>query len=437
MTLFRLRNYLLSSLWFVPIVCVLAGVALSILTFALDGLPDGSLVPESLVGDADAARATLTTVALSMVTLTTLVLTITMVVVQLAMGQFTPRVLRTILRDRPSQFAIGIFVGTFAHAMLALRAVRAPTLADPDGYVPGLPIVVGYVLILICIMVLVGYVHHIGRSLTSASLIDAVGDDARELLDRLYPERRPHDETDLVESSEQAPTDRVIRAPSHGVVVAVDHDELVAIAREADVRLAMAPLVGDFVPEGAVLFEVHGDAPIEDDDVVAAVAFADERTMDKDLAFGLRMLVDVGVRSVSQAMGDPTTTTQSIDRIHDLLRQLAMRSFPSGRYSDERGVVRLTVPVLTWEGYVRLACDELRTYGRASMQVTRRLVAMLSDLLEVAPEERRPPLEEQLRLLREAVPNAFEDVDVLAARTADQQGIGSGWDVVGRAAVGE
>ena len=88
---------------------MVAGVALSFGTIALDRMLGGSIVPASLSGDSDAALAILTTVAASMVTLTAIVLTITMVVVQLAMAQFTPRVLRTILRDRPSQLAIGIF----------------------------------------------------------------------------------------------------------------------------------------------------------------------------------------------------------------------------------------------------------------------------------------------------------------------------------------
>ncbi|NRP70964.1 hypothetical protein ILFOPFJJ_01846 [Ensifer psoraleae] len=64
--------------------------------------------------------------------LAALVLTITMVVVQLAMGQFSPRIVQQILHDKPSQLAIGIFVGTFAHAMLALREVQT----DAEGVVP-------------------------------------------------------------------------------------------------------------------------------------------------------------------------------------------------------------------------------------------------------------------------------------------------------------
>ena len=68
-----------------------------------------------------------------------------MVVVQLAMGQFSPRIVQTILRDRPSQLAIGLFVATFAHAMLAMREVR---FAARRHGVPGLAIVIAFVLVI-------------------------------------------------------------------------------------------------------------------------------------------------------------------------------------------------------------------------------------------------------------------------------------------------
>jgi uncharacterized membrane protein len=82
------------------------------------------MIPRWLTGGPDAASAILETIAVSMVSLAALVLTITMVVVQLARGQFSPRIAQTFLQDRPSQLAIGLFVATFAHAMLAMREVR-------------------------------------------------------------------------------------------------------------------------------------------------------------------------------------------------------------------------------------------------------------------------------------------------------------------------
>ena len=81
-----------TGLWFIPVMCVLAGVALSIGTIAVDRTRDFEVIPRWMTGGPDAALAVLTTIALSMVSLATLVLTITMVVVQLAMGQFSPRI---------------------------------------------------------------------------------------------------------------------------------------------------------------------------------------------------------------------------------------------------------------------------------------------------------------------------------------------------------
>jgi uncharacterized membrane protein len=426
---FRVREYLASSLWFLPLVCVLVGAALSFVTIALDRWL-GSVVPRSLSGDPEAALAILTTVAASMVTLTALVLTITMVVVQLAMGQFTPRVLRTILRDRPSQIAIGVFVATFAHAMLVMREVRAPGGEDGDGYVPGLAIVVAYVLIIVSIMVLVSYVHHIGNSLRVASLIEAVGSQSREMLAELFPEgRRPAEPP--VRLPSEAPT-QVVAASEPGVVFKVDTRELVEHALAAGGVLVLVPQVGDFVPQGATVVELYAaERRLDERDVLKSVAFGRERTLHQDLAYGLRMLVDVAVRSVSEAMGDPTTAIQAIDRLHDCLRQLVTRDFPSGHHFDDAGRLRLVVPIMSWDGYMSLALDELRTHARSSIQVTRRLAAMLEDLRSVAPPDRRPAVEHQLRLLHTMAMRTFDDEhDASRAVTPDQQGIGAGRDLV-------
>jgi uncharacterized membrane protein len=136
-------------LWFIPLACVIAGVALSLSTIAIDRAFDYELVPQSISGGPDAAMEILGTVAASMVSLAALVLTITMVVVQLAMGQFSPRIVQRILEDKPSQLAIGIFVGTFAHSVIALREVQT----GDDGVVPGLAVVIAFVLVIVSIMV--------------------------------------------------------------------------------------------------------------------------------------------------------------------------------------------------------------------------------------------------------------------------------------------
>src|SRR5688572_33500011 len=183
-----------TGLWFVPLMCVLAGVGLSIGTIAIDKAYDYRLVSQSISGGPDAALEILGTVAASMVSLAALVLTITMVVVQLAMGQFSPRIVQRILRDKPSQLAIGLFVATFVHSILAVREVT--NNGDGTGRVPGIAVLTAFVLVLVSIAVLVVYVHHIGKALRVSALIELVGKDTRALLDRIYPDKgaAPEDE---------------------------------------------------------------------------------------------------------------------------------------------------------------------------------------------------------------------------------------------------
>src|SRR3954469_11302720 len=183
---FRVLSHVRGSLWFVPVLCVGAGVVLSFATLWIDRQTGYTLVSQSLTGGPDASLSILSAVATSMVSLAALVLTITMVVVQLAMGQFSPRIVQTILKDKPSQLAIGVFVGTFAFAMIAMRDVVVGS-SGSSGRVPGLAVIVAFVLVLVAIALLVIYVHHIGSALRVSALIELVGRDTRSLLDESHP----------------------------------------------------------------------------------------------------------------------------------------------------------------------------------------------------------------------------------------------------------
>ncbi len=411
---YRVAAQVRSGLWFVPVMCVIAGVVLSYVTLWIDGLSGYDLVPRSFTGGPDAALTILGAVATSMVSLAALVLTITMVVVQLAMGQFSPRIVQPILKDKPSQFAIGIFVGTFAFAMLAMRQVIIGS-AGP-GQVPGLTVVVAFVLVVVSIAVLVLYVHHIGRSLRVSALIELVGEDTRRLLDAQYPG-----------PDEPRPVDRsLVAATSSGVLCHVEFDRLIQEAQDADCTLHLIPAFGEFVASGAPLLRVEGEmTPDQLDHARNSIVLGLERTLDQDVAYGLRLLVDIAERSLSDSpFLDPTTAVQAIDRLHDCLRHIARRQFHDGQFADPEGVVRVTLRVMNWDAYVHLAYDEIRQAGAGTPQVARRLRASLEDLVQYAPPYRRPVLLDQLRLLDLAIDNQVAEHDIPYARAPDRQGVG-------------
>jgi uncharacterized membrane protein len=417
MTLARLLIHIKSSLWFVPVLCVLAGAVLSFGTIALDRHFGYQAIPVDLVGGPAAATAILSTVAASMVSLAALVLTITMVVVQLAMGQFSPRIVQRILQDKPSQLAIGLFVATFVHAILAIREVQ--DLGDGTGRVPGIAVVTAFVLVVISIATLVIYVHHIGQALRVSALIELVGRETRALLDRLYPDKGTAAEP-------AGDGDVIVPARESGVITLVGREALVAEARRVGCHLELVPSIGEFVPAGAPLFRVHGTAAgLDHDRLHSALILKPERTLDEDVSYGLRLLVDIAERSLSDSpFQDPTTAVQAIDRLHDILRQLVRRPFSDGIHRDADGEARLTIPTMSWEGYVRLAFDEIRMVGAGSPQVSRRLRAALVDLRSIAPPDRVAVLDQQSELLEAATRALTHEQDVDTAVADDMAGIG-------------
>ncbi len=220
----------------------------------------------------------------------------------------------------------------------------------------------------------------------------------------------------------------MIPADHSGVLVGIDRQRLVKLAADSGCVLHVVPGLGGFVPAGAALVRIEGDAvDLDRQAVTDALRSGLERTLDEDLAYGFRLLVDMAERSLADSeFLDPTTAVQCIDRLHDGLRQLAGRVIPDGVLRDDDGAVRVTIPTLDWDAYVHLAFDEIRLAGAMSPQISRRMRAALDDLLDVAPAVRRPPLLRQLALLDDVVHRSSRQrSDVHFAMRPDSQGIGS------------
>lgn len=105
--------------------------------------------------------------------------------------------------------------------------------------------------------------------------------------------------------------------------------------------------------------------------------------------------------------------------------RLGRRSLAAGRSRDAQGKIRLVFPVPSWEDFLVLAFDEIRFYGASSIQVMRRMRALLQDLTENVPPERRTALQNYLERVDKGIRRSFEDVDDRKdALEEDRQGLG-------------
>ena len=403
----RLRDLIRETLWLAPAIGLLLAMALTVLTTEIDSeVTVGSSAVIGFSGGADSARAILGTIATSMLSFLALVFTLTVVALQLA-SDFSPRLLRNFLTSRSSKLALALFVATFTYAVLVLREVSAEN-------VPELSVTVAIVLVILSALAFVYYVSTIAQSLRVANIIETAGATTRrEIEAELNADGTPGEEEAardrgwlVIEGVE--PSQVIPWEGEPGVVTAINLDGMRALADRAGATLELRLQVGDFLPGGAPAVAVYGtETGISAGEVCHLVATATERSIHQDAGFGLRQLVDIAARALSPGINDPTTAVQSLDQIHDALLRLGGRELYSGVLRDAGGAVRVLVPVHSWRDFVHLAIDEIRIYGEGSMQVSRRLHQLLTDLRDRLPAPRRSAVEHQLDLLHRSVESGF------------------------------
>jgi uncharacterized membrane protein len=272
------------------------------------------------------------------------------------------------------------------------------------------------------------FVDGMGKTLRPSSALRAVAMLGREVIRAVYPrwlDEHHSAPPEPLTCLKDAPA-RVILNTVDGAVLAFDLEGLVLLAERSDCLIEVVPEVGDFVAAGDPLFRIfQGGETLREESLRDSVVLGSERTLEQDPMFAFRIMVDIASKALSPAINDPTTAVLAIDQIHHLLRDVGRRYLAEGQERDSAGRVRLVYRTPNWEDFVHLAVTEIRQYGCDSIQVVRRLRAMLENLIETLPERRAPLLRRELSLLEISSKRTFPDMDdQTLAEISDLQGMG-------------
>ncbi len=304
----RMREWLGTGLWFLPMLWAVGAMGAALAVVAVDRHLGGDQPSWLVFGRGeDRARQVLAVISGSTIAFTGTVFSITIVALQLASTQFSPRVLRTFLRDRASQHCFGVFVASAPYALMVLREV-----GSSDVPVPGLAITGAFLLVVGSIFGFVFLVHHVAQSIRAVSIMDAVAAEARISLEENHPPvvHDPAADHPLPAGEARQVID-LDRRP--GDVLGVDEDDLVRLAERDDCVLELVPTVGDYVVHGGAVFRVHeGREDVPPRAALAHVGIGPERTLFQDTAFGIRQLVDMAEKALSPAVNDPTAAVQAL-----------------------------------------------------------------------------------------------------------------------------
>lgn len=398
-----------SGLWFLPSLLVIGAAGLAALFLAIDErAPDlGGGRHWLFGGTADSARALLSAIAGSLITVVALAFSITIVAVQQASSQFSPRVIRNFMRDRANQFVFGAYIATFVYALLILRQVRQPGEGDVGMFVPALSITAALAFALLCMALLIYYIHHIATSLQAATITDEIRRELREGIDVLYPEELGEPLRQATAGDGGAPAGSpalTVRVPDAGYLRAIDEEQLLGALGRGVVLARVRPQIGEYVLSDAPLVElwyessaVRADEKGVREAIAGAFTIERERSTRQDILFGIRQLVDIALKALSPGINDPTTAEHCLSHLGDVVAQLAGRPFPPGRrYAPDLATV-LEVNRPDFAAIVDAAFSQIRRQAQDDVHVTAHLLGVLREVaVRVSATDRAVPIRRQV-----------------------------------------
>ena len=401
-----LRESLQSSLWVFPSIGVLVGIVAAWWLGQLDDA--GTSLPFVFQGSADSARSILSTIAGSTMTVTSLTFSLTVVALQVASGQFTPRLMRTFLSDRGNQAVLAVFLGTFAYALVLLQGVQAASDRIQRS-VPAIGVTVAVAAALVSVSALVYFIHHLTVQLRVDKVMQHVAEDTITVVEATF---QPAIVDDEPPEDVAIPDDAVrVAAPRSGYLTGIAVDQLVRAVTDAGASVRLRPSPGQWVVQDTTLAWVwwsSDDDHVEDRHdrarvlVRAHIHIADSRTLEADPSFGIRQLVDIAIRALSPGINDPTTAVEAIRQMSRILVVLGHRDLGTIRRRADGGSV--VVPRPDFAAHLRLACDQILRYGRSEPAVVGALAELLWDLAETCDgHHRRDAIRAESRLLAAAM----------------------------------
>jgi len=337
--------------------------------------------------DPQVAHIILATIATSIMTVVSIVFALLLLTLTLASMQFSPRILLSFVRDRVTQWTLGIFLGTFAFCVAALPAAHSL----PRPFAPIATVTCAMLLAVACLAWLIFFVNHISEAISVNHIVDRIARETEKVLDDAMPDaqRYPYEPASVPFDDNKSEVQ--VDCAVSGYIRYIDAGRLLYLARAFKLRVCVLHRVGHFVPAGVALFGASPEERLDPErarELRSAFDIGPTRTMQQDVEFGVIQIVDIALKAISPAVNDPSTAITCVDQLGRILIRFVSRNAPVSLLCDPPHVVRVIIPWIRTEGLLDTAFEQIRHYSMSDIAVSLRLLRVFDNIASSSADPR-------------------------------------------------
>ncbi|MBF7073438.1 DUF2254 domain-containing protein [Glaciecola sp. MH2013] len=416
------------SFWFAPLVMLAVSIALA-LNLTIYSSVELSLLTLVGLNDLDAARGMIDMVASSAISVISIAFSMTLVALVMASSQFGPRIIRSFMESKKTQFTLGLFTSVYAFSLIIFTRLseegRAAYQVEAEQVYLGYPAFIVFFLAIICVIALIFFIHHVASSIQADNVVEGISEsllhDIKSLQNHHSAKRREDvsekqgralntEESDFLEHDfvkrHALVHKKVFYAESSGYIQAIEYDGLANFALQHNAFVSLNSRAGKYLLCGSPILTVYASASVDkltNADLNRFVELGPKRTALQDPEYAVNQLVEIALRALSPSMDDPYTAINCIDKIACAIGTFTANNLPNNYISDAKGTLRLRSCDESFDDIFANAFNQIRQAAVLRPAVLCHLLETFNALLVASQQAEHliEPIARQTKALRE------------------------------------
>jgi len=332
-------------------------------------------VPQLMLEDGDTALTIISVCIGGLISMMVFSFSMVMLLLSQASSNFSPRLLPGLISDKKNQVILGTYLASILYLIFTMFAIEPD---DTKYALPGLSILLGIMLTIVCLGLFIYFIHNMSQSIQINNILDEIFDKSKQRLTEMIQQEAKIDR-DRAETFPKTDQWFDYTTTQSGYLQNVSEKNMCNFCEQHDTRFHILIPKGLFVLNKLPLFRSEKELSEEQvNKILSNINFDRGEFVEDNYILAFKQITEIAVKAMSPGVNDPGTAINAIDYLTELFALRMKKQDDSILYKDNQPLVKMRA--VSFKNLLYQSMASLRTYCKHDPVIVQKLIWMLTYL---------------------------------------------------------
>lgn len=383
----RYKSFIFEKVWLVP--TLISGFCLSVLFIIIyydQVISSYFQTINSLIAiDKDTSTTVLSVLASSTISVISVIFSITILVLSNTSNKYGSRLLPTFMRQKITQYILGLFTGTFIYCLFAIFLMDSISV---NSSTTRLLVLIAVVFGVICFASLAIFIHFVCNSIQSDNILLYLSNDLNISIDNYYSPLKGLSDTSNghfdVSKKKNFTKKHLILSSKSGYVTSIDFFSLYTIACKNNCIVTLHIKPGSYILSSQIIITISYQDKLPSSELDVAllklIIVENRRKHLQDMEFCLEEISEIALLALSPGVCNPYLAVHCINRLISGLKIADSKLINKSIFCDQEDIPRLIIKRVSGADLVKYSICRIRQQSESDLTIIIHLLKSLAQL---------------------------------------------------------